>query len=76
MNPHFPTFYSSRLRGTNPDIILTNYRTYHNIHINQVPIITSDHIPIIINMSTTPILTPTNPRWDLNKTPGKKYPTI
>ena len=61
IGPHFPTFISHR-SATTPDIILTNYRTYHNTHIEQGPLTTSDHIPIIFTISTKPIQTPITPR--------------
>lgn len=54
IGPHFPTFYTQR-RGTNPDIVLTNFKTHHNINITQGPLTTSDHIPIIITLSASPI---------------------
>ena len=61
IGPHFPTFISHQ-SATTPDIILTNLHTYHNIHITQGPLTSSDHIPVILNISTTPIQTPTTPR--------------
>ena len=61
IGPHFPTYYAHNT-ATTPDIILTNYRTYHNIHITQGPLTTSDHIPIIADIATTPIQIPTSPR--------------
>lgn len=57
IGPHFPT-YIARNVTTTPDIILTNTRTYHNIHITQGPLTTSDHIPIICTLSTHPIQIP------------------
>ena len=58
---HFPTYYAHNT-ATTPDIILTNYRTHHNTHITQGPLTSSDHIPIIMKISTAPIQTPIPPR--------------
>lgn len=66
VGPHFPTFFT-RNRRTNPDIILSNNSTYHNYHITQGPITTSDHIPIIMTISSSPILIPSPARKNLKK---------
>ena len=70
--PDFPTFYTQG-RGTTPDIILTNYRTYHNTHATPGPLTTSDHIPIIFTISTSPILIPVTPRPDFRKADWDKF---
>lgn len=72
IGPEFPTFYTQR-RGTTPDIMLTNYRTYHNTNITPGPLTTSDHIPIILTISTTPILIPVNPRPNYKKANWEKF---
>lgn len=61
IGPHFPT-YIARKTSTTPDIILTNMHTYHNIHIEQGPLTTSDHLPIICTLSIHPILQASLPR--------------
>ena len=73
IGPEFPTFYT-RNRTTTPDIIiLTNYRTHHNTHAIPGPLTTSDHIPIIFTISTSPILIPAPPRAaDYKKKKKKK----
>ena len=60
IGPHFPTFIS-RKSATSPDIILSNFRTYHNTYISQGPLITNDHIPIMFTIATKPIQIPTTP---------------
>lgn len=55
LGPHFNTFISHNATST-PDIILSNTHTYHNLHATQGPITTSDHIPIIVKIATTPIV--------------------
>lgn len=57
IGPHFPTYTAANTRTT-PDIILTNYRTHQNTHIKPGPLTTSDHTPIILTISTSPIQIP------------------
>ncbi len=66
IGPEFPTYYTHR-RGTTPDIILTNHRTYHNTHTISGPLTTSDHIPIIFTISTATILIPSPTRPNYSK---------
>ena len=72
IGPYFPTFYSRR-RETNPDIIISNYRTHHNIFATHGPLTTSDHIPIIFTISTSPILLPTPTRSNFAKANWDKF---
>lgn len=58
--PHFHTFFSSNNTST-PDIILTNNKTYHNMEIKPGPTTSSDHIPILIKITTHAIKTTTAP---------------
>lgn len=57
IGPQFPTYIARNITST-PDIILSNNQTYHNMHITQGPLTTSDHIPIIFELSVNPILIP------------------
>ena len=66
LGPHFPT-YISQHSSTSPDIVLSNYNTYHNIHLSPGPVTTSDHIPIIAKISLSPIQIPIRPRPHLSK---------
>ena len=59
--PNFNTFFSSN-HTSSPDIILTNNKTYHNMEIKPGPTTSSDHIPIIITISTQAIKIPVIPR--------------
>lgn len=72
IGPEFPTFYTQR-RGTTPDIILTNHRTYHNTYITPGPLTTSDHVPVILTISITPILIPVTPRPNYRKANWKRF---
>ena len=66
LGPHFPTYVNSRF-ATSPDIVLSNYNTYHNIHLTPGPVTASDHIPIIAKISLSPIQIPIRPRPQLSK---------
>ncbi|KAI3383771.1 hypothetical protein SNEBB_010833 [Seison nebaliae] len=57
IGPNFATYIAMPGSGT-PDIVLCNRRAYHNITLQEGPITTSDHIPIVITLSTNPIQTP------------------
>lgn len=61
--PDFKTFITTRAKGT-PDIILTNDNIVHNMHIKQGPITTSDHIPVLVTLSSSPIQVPITPRFN------------
>lgn len=61
IGPYFPT-YLAHNTAIPPDIILTNYTTYHNTHITHGPLTTSDHIPIMLTISTNPIEVAASPR--------------
>lgn len=63
IGPHFKTYITPRSSGT-PDIILTNNNFHHNLHIQPGPLTSSDHLPIIITVSTSPIQIPVAPRLD------------
>lgn len=62
--PNFKTFITPRACGT-PDVVLTNNRIIHNMHITPGQLTTSDHLPIIITLSASPIQIPITPRLDL-----------
>lgn len=50
LGPNFAT-YRDRNAETKPDIVLANDKTFHNAEIEQGPLTTSDHIPIIITIT-------------------------
>lgn len=64
MGPDFKTFLTNRAAST-PDIILNNNKHCHNIHIQQGKVTTSDHLPVIVQLSGSPIQLPTPPQLDL-----------
>lgn len=55
LGPDFPTFYT-RNSHTTPDIVLCNNKVSHNISIKPRPITLSDHIPLIISLTTKAIM--------------------
>ncbi len=54
LGPQFPT-YISHNAATTPDRVFTNKHNYLNTFIEPGNITTSDHIPVILTVSTTPI---------------------
>ncbi len=71
LGPHFPTFFSHYSRTT-PEKIFDNKQHYLNISFEPGEITTSDHLPVIIKLSTTPFLIEkqkgyktNNADWDL-----------
>lgn len=89
VGPHFPTLLRHN-STTSPDIVLTNTRTFHNLHLTPGPLTPSDHIPIIARITTHPIRIDIKPRktfhradWDGYKrqlqdveTPTNPYPRL
>ena len=60
LGPHFPTLIR-RNCATNPDLVLTNRRAFLNHHLREGEISTSDHLPVIMTLSTNPIQIPSVP---------------
>ena len=80
IGPDFFTFYNAGNKGR-PDLVFGNRAAlvYHT-HCTPGPNIGSDHIPIILKISTTPILNTENPAfvykqadWDAFKTDLQNY---
>ena len=57
LGPNFNTFHNA-LGSSTPDIVLANNKIYHNFTITQGPITSSDHLPIILNITTNKITRP------------------
>ena len=70
--PHFPTFITNRSK-TSPDIILKNFEAFHNTFAELGPLTSSDHIPIIYKISTSPILSEILPRLNYKKANWENY---
>lgn len=65
IGPYFKTYITPRASGT-PDIVLTNNKMNHNMHLCPGPLTSSDHLPIIITLAASPIQVPVTPRPDYN----------
>lgn len=59
MGLDFRTYHSREATGK-PDLLLGNNKTYFNYAVTQGGLSTSDHIPLIIKISTKPIKLRTN----------------
>lgn len=67
LGPDFNTRVGQNARS-NPDIILRNRYGFLNYAIKEGDLTTSDHIPVIFTLSTTPIVKETCPRKIYSKT--------
>ena len=73
LGPDFYTFFQNNKKGR-PDLILANNLTLpHHHHISPGPLSGSDHIPIIFRLSTNPILIPSTPHLDTQRTDWKSF---
>jgi len=61
LGPHAPTFIRDN-SSTTPDIVLANTQANLNHHITTDDVTSSDHLPVILTLSTNPIMVPTPPR--------------
>ena len=61
LGPDFPMLIRNNC-FTSPDIALANSRTFHNIYLTPGPVTSSDHIPVIITISSNLIQIPIRPR--------------
>ena len=75
IGPSFPTFYSPTT-STKPDIVLINRVVTYNYFITEGPVTTSDHIPILMRISTAPIQVEIPKRKSLRKADWEKYREI
>ena len=70
--PHFPTYITARSK-TSPDIIMNNSQAHFNTFAESGLLTSSDHIPIIYKISTSPILTNITPRLNYRRADWSKY---
>lgn len=68
--------YHDRNSATTPDIVLSNDKTFHNILIEQGPLTTSDHFPIICTITAKPIEIITTPNYNVNKANWEEFKRI
>ncbi|MPC21738.1 putative RNA-directed DNA polymerase from transposon X-element [Portunus trituberculatus] len=67
IGPHFPTFYNYNV-SSSPDIAITNRVNFLHYSLSPGPLTTSDHIPIILDISTSPLLIPSPQTFNFHKT--------
>lgn len=72
IGPDFPTFITRRSK-TKPDIILANNAPRPNYWIRPGKVVNSDHLPMIMDLSWSPIQIPHPPRRMLSKTNWNRY---
>jgi len=70
LGPDFPTLIRHN-SATSPDIVLSN--RYLNTRITRGNLTTSNHIPIILDLSTNPILIAATPRPDYKNAKWERY---
>lgn len=67
LGPDFPTVYTENGSGR-PDLVFANqqFNQFH-YHIQPGPLSGSDHIPVLMSISTNPIIIPSTPRFNYNR---------
>ena len=70
LGPDFPTLID---KNTKPDAVITNRISYLNISIQPGDITTSDHLPIVITISTRPIANEKQPKFNFKKANWQKF---
>lgn len=66
LGPNFKTFIGHG-NMTTPDRVFSNNKACLNYYLKQGPLTTSDHIPMILTLSTSPIQIPTKERYLMHK---------
>ena len=74
VGPAFPTYFGP-LTSSTPDIILKNDYNFLFHTLTPGPMTTSDHIPIIMDISTSPILVPANLHYSFHRTDWDAFKT-
>ena len=72
IGPYFPTYLTHNY-ASSPDLVLKNKHAHHNINIQPGPITPSDHIPILVTISTNPIQIPIATRPHYHKANWSQY---
>ncbi|KAG0716086.1 hypothetical protein GWK47_010475 [Chionoecetes opilio] len=75
LGPDFPTSFNHNGRGR-PDLIFTNRQSlFLHHHISPGPVCGSDHIPVILHISSNPISIPSPPRHNYSKIDWDNFTT-
>lgn len=72
--PFFKTYITPRSSGT-PDIALINNKFNYNLQISPGPLTSSDHLPLIIRVSTSPIQIQVPPRLNFDNANWDNFAT-
>ena len=75
LGPEFITYIHPRGRGT-PDLVLGNQKIHLNIAISQGPLTTSDHIPVIVQLATKPIIIEWKTTYKMKKADWPEFQRI
>ena len=74
LGPDFTTWHS-RNCSTTPDIVLGNNKIFHNLTIDPGPLTESDHLPLIITITSKAITNPILPRHNIKKANWETFET-
>ena len=69
--PPFKTWFGHV--ASTPDKVLTNNKVYHNMLIEKGSPCCNDHLPVLVTISTSPIVIPTRQRYNVAKTNWDYY---
>lgn len=72
LGPYFPTFIGARTQST-PDRVFTNNKAFLNYYLQEGPLTGSDHLPVIMTLSTSPIQIPVRSRFIMHKANWDSY---
>ena len=72
LGPEFTTWVHPMGTGK-PDVVLGNKKAHLNISITQGPLTSSDHLPIIVKLSTKPIMIESKPTYRYKKANWNKF---
>ena len=70
--PDFNTIINATGAGK-PDLVLSNRNAFLHNHITEGHLTTSDHLPMVITISTKPIMVPTTMKLNLKKTNWENF---
>ncbi len=75
LGPHFPTLFR-QTTATSPDKVFCNKHNYLNTFIQQGDITSSDHIPVLLTVSTRPIYLKSKETYQYNRANWEKFQEI
>lgn len=75
LGPDFNTYFLGTKSGK-PDVVLSNRYAHHNIRLEPGEVTSSDHIPIEMRVSSSPIQIPIRPRKATGKANWQQFSTL